>query len=80
MQYYVYKNILPGELKPQQDKTNGGAAQRQNCFGLIETVEKAAQIYMLTCNMPRVNTIKDSEMQQLAEYFGVDYRKDFLNL
>ena len=49
-------------------------------FGLIETVEKAAQIYMLTCNMPRVNTIKDSEMQQLAEFFGVDYRKDFLNL
>ncbi len=49
-------------------------------FGLIETVEKAAQIYMLTCNMPRVNTIKDSKMQQLAEYFGVDYRKDFLNL
>lgn len=49
-------------------------------FGLIEIVEKAAQIYMLTCNMPRVNTIKDSEMQQLAEYFGVDYRKDFLNL
>lgn len=32
---------------------------------------------MLTCNMPRVNTIKDSEMQQLAEFFGVDYRKDF---
>ena len=49
-------------------------------FGLIETVEKAAQIYMLTCNKPRVNTIKDGEMQRLAEYFGVDYRKDFLNL
>lgn len=30
--------------------------------------------------MPRVNTVKDSEMQQLAEYFGVDYGKDFLNL
>ena len=49
-------------------------------FGLIETVEKAAQIYMLTANMPRINTIKDSEMVELAEYFGVDYRKDFLNL
>lgn len=35
---------------------------------------------MLTCNMPRVNTIKDSEMHQLAEYFGVGYRKDFLTL
>ena len=49
-------------------------------FGLIETVEKAAQIYMLTCNMPRINTIKDTEMQELAEAFGVEYRKDFLNL
>lgn len=40
---------------------------------------------VIACNitkgrMPRVNTIKDGEMQQLAEYFGVDYRKDFLNL
>ncbi len=49
-------------------------------FGLIETVEKAAQIYMLTCNRPRVNTIKDEEMVELAEFFGVNYRKDFLNI
>ena len=58
----------------------GAGKTMDETFGLIETVEKAAQIYMLTCNMPRVNTIKDSEMQQLAEFFGVDYRKDFLNL
>lgn len=49
-------------------------------FGLIETVEKAAQIYMLTAHLPRVNTIKDEEMVRLAEFFGVNYRKDFLNL
>ena len=49
-------------------------------FGLIETVEKAAQIYMLTAHLPRVNTIRDEEMVQLAEHFGVKYRKDFLNL
>lgn len=58
----------------------GAGKTMDETFGLIETVEKAAQIYMLTCNMPRVNTIKDSEMQQLAEFFRVDYRKDFLNL
>ena len=58
----------------------GAGKSMDETFGLIETVEKAAQIYMLTCNMPRMNTIKDSEMQQLAEFFGVDYRKDFLNL
>lgn len=35
---------------------------------------------MLTAHLPRVNTIKDSEMKELAEFFGVKYRKDFLNL
>lgn len=47
-------------------------------FGLIETVEKAAQLYMLTAHLPIVNTIKDEELKALAEYFGVDYRKDYL--
>ncbi len=49
-------------------------------FGLIETVEKAAQIYMLTAHLPRVNTIKDEDMVKLVELFGLSYRKDFLNL
>ena len=58
----------------------GAGKDLDETFGLIETVEKAAQIYMLTAHLPRKNTIKDSEMQELAEYFGVNYRKDFLNL
>ncbi len=49
-------------------------------FGLIETVEKAAQIFMLTAHLPRINTIQDAELARLAEAFGVDYRRDFLNL
>lgn len=58
----------------------GAGKTMDETFGLIETVEKAAQIYMLTCHMPRLNTIKDEEMVQLAELFKCDYRKDFLNL
>lgn len=58
----------------------GAGKTMDETFGLIETVEKAAQIYMLTAHLPRVNTIKDAELKQLAEFFGVDYRKDFLNL
>lgn len=58
----------------------GAGTTMDETFGLIETVEKAAQIYMLTAPMKRINTIRDEEMKQLAEYFGVDYRKDFLNL
>ncbi len=58
----------------------GAGKTMDETFGLIETVEKAAQIYMLTAHLPRVNTIKDEEMITLAEFFGVKYRKDFLNL
>ena len=58
----------------------GAGKDLDETFGLIETVEKTAQIYMLTAHLPRVNTIKDEEMQELAEFFGVNYRKDFLNL
>ena len=58
----------------------GAGKTMDETFGLIETVEKAAHIYMLTAHLPRVNTIKDEEMVRLAEFFGVKYRKDFLNL
>ncbi len=58
----------------------GAGRDMDETFGLIETVEKAAEIYMLTAHLPRINTIKDCEMQELAEAFGVKYRKDFLNL
>lgn len=57
----------------------GAGKTMDETFGLIETVEKAAQIYMLTAHLPRVNTIRDDQMVELAEYFGVNYRKDFLN-
>ncbi len=58
----------------------GAGKSLDETFGLIETVEKAAQIYMLTAHLPRVNTITDSQMVELAEFFGVKYRKDFLNI
>ena len=59
----------------------GAGKTPDETFGLIETVEKAAQIYMLTAHLPRVNTIKDEDMLKLLELFGVkNYRKDFLDL
>ena len=56
----------------------GAGKNLDETFGLIETVEKAAQIYMLTAHLPRVNTIRDAELKELAEFFGVNYRRDFL--
>ena len=59
----------------------GAGRTLDETFGLIETVEKAAQIYMLTAHLPRKNTIKDEGMLKLLQLFGVkNYRKDFLNL
>jgi len=56
----------------------GAGKTMDETFGLIETVEKAAQIYMLTAHLPRINTIHDHELEQLAKAFKVNYRKDFL--
>ncbi len=58
----------------------GAGKTMDETFGLIETVEKAAQIYMLIGGRPRINTIKDEDMVKLVELFGVEYRKDFLDL
>jgi len=56
----------------------GAGTNMDETFGLIETVEKAAQVYMLTAHLPLLNTITDDQLRTLAEAFGVDYRKDFL--
>ena len=58
----------------------GAGKTLDEAFGLIETVEKAAQIYMLTAHLPRINTIRDGQMKELADYFGVKYRSDFLDV
>ena len=59
----------------------GAGKTLDETFGLIETVEKAAQIYMLTAHLPRKNTIKDEDMLKLLELFKVtNYRKDFLDI
>lgn len=58
----------------------GAGKDMDETFGLIETVEKAAQLYMLTLPKPRINTIRDFELKAVAEAFNLNYRKDFLDL
>ena len=48
-------------------------------LGLIETAEKAAEVYMKIAHLPRVNTITDEQMHQLEERFGVKAREGFLD-
>ena len=47
-------------------------------FGLIETAEKAAEIYIKTMNMPVLNVPSDAQITALAEKWKVNYRKDWL--
>ncbi len=58
----------------------GAGKTMDETFGLIETVEKAAEIYMKIAHLPRINTIRDDQLVQLGKAFGVEYREDFLNL
>ncbi|HCU55799.1 MAG TPA: rhamnulose-1-phosphate aldolase [Clostridiales bacterium] len=57
----------------------GAGKDMDETFGLIETVEKAAQIYMLTSHLPRINTITDENLVTIANHFKVNYRKDFID-
>ena len=57
----------------------GAGKDIDEAFGLVETVEKAAQLYMISAHLPRINTITDDQLREIAEGFNVDYRKDFLD-
>lgn len=48
-------------------------------FGLIETAEKAAEIYMKIAHLPRLNTINDDQLRQIAGRFNVTPREEFLD-
>ncbi len=58
----------------------GAGKDLDEAFGLLETVEKAAQLYLLTAHLPRLNTITDPQLAEIARHFGVTYRKGFLDL
>ena len=47
-------------------------------FGLIETAEKAAEIYLKIAHLPLVNTISDEALHQLEVRFGVKAREGWL--
>ena len=57
----------------------GAGKDLDETFGLIETAEKAAEIYMKIAHLPRVNTITDEMMHQLEARFGVKGREGYLS-
>ena len=57
----------------------GAGRDLDETFGLIETAEKAAEIYMKIAHLPLVNTITDAQMHLLEERFGVKAREGYLD-
>ncbi len=47
-------------------------------FGLVETVEKAAQVYMMTAPIGIKNKISDDQLKQLAKRFNLTYRSGII--
>ena len=58
----------------------GAGKNMDEAFGLIETVEKGADLYLRYAHFPIVNRISDKQLDELATAFGINYRKDFLDL
>ena len=49
-------------------------------FGLIETAEKAAEVYTYVCAQGGIKqTISDENLRLLADSFGVTPREGYLN-
>ena len=57
----------------------GAGRDLDETFGLIETAEKAAEIYMKIAHLPVINTITDEQMHMLEKRFGVKAREGWLN-
>ena len=57
----------------------GAGKNLDEAFGLIETAEKAAEIYMKIAHLPRINTITDEQMHLLEERFGIHAREGYLD-
>ncbi len=57
----------------------GAGRDLDETFGLIETAEKAAEIYMKIAHLPLKNTITDEQMHQLEKRFNVKARDGYLS-
>ncbi|MGI5958208.1 MAG: rhamnulose-1-phosphate aldolase [Massiliimalia sp.] len=57
----------------------GTGTSIDEAFGLVETVEKAAEIYMKIAHLPIKQTITDDQLWEIADAFHVTPRAGFLN-
>ena len=57
----------------------GAGADLDETFGLIETAEKGAEIYMKTLPHPILQTITDEDLKVIAKAFNVTYKEGWVD-
>lgn len=57
----------------------GAGEDIDEAFGLVETVEKAADVYLKCANMKELNTISDKDLAGIAKFYGGVPRKGYLD-
>ncbi len=57
----------------------GAGKDLDDAFGLIETAEKAAGVYLKIAHLPILNTITDEDMHLLEKRFGFKAREGYLD-
>ena len=48
-------------------------------FGLIETIEKAAEIYLKICDKKIIQSISNDNLKEIAKAFKIDYKKGIID-
>ena len=57
----------------------GAGKDLDEAFGLIETVEKAAEVYLKIAHLPRLNTLTDEQLKIMEKGYGVKAREGYLD-
>jgi rhamnulose-1-phosphate aldolase len=56
----------------------GTGASPDEALGLIEIIDKAAELYLKTAHLPRLSVITDENLRTLARALDVTPRADYL--
>ena len=70
--------VVWAQTTRRDDRIYGAGKDLDETFGLIETAEKAAEIWMKIAHLPIKQTLTDDQMRLLAEHFHVTPREGYL--
>ena len=57
----------------------GTGKDLDEAYGLIETIEKAAEIYMLIADKKVLQSISNDNLKEIAKAFHIEYRKGIID-